>query len=349
MKNEDKKNKESKLEKKGIFRALPQREDNYLDHQRQLIYAIYVRMVSMAILSNLLGISGAFDPFFTITNSVFLVMILMVAGAYLARKISVTKTIAFSAIILHTFISIDIWYSAFVPMLKDNTMVILINMLILTVNMIFSLATYQIRLTQMLNTISVVTYVVCVIVTGDESLRNYSIMMLILLAFIYFISFRIAKNGEHLVNVNKTLQKDEAELLQVLRINKKQIKAYVALAKEQRDVNETTNLFYLLGDVSQRNVVDNVMRYVKDQELRKHHMENIFPELSPSELEICQLILKDKKLSEICILLDKTESNITTQRANIRKKLGMKPTQNLQEILEERIKACEENDGKVVE
>lgn len=327
---------------KNIFCSLLKREDNYLDHQRQLIYAIYVVMVSMAILSNILGISGAFDPFFTATNCVFLTMILVVAGIYLAHKISITKTIAFSAIILHTFISIDIWYSAFVPMLKDNTMVILINMLILTVNMIFSLATYQIRLTQMLNTISVVTYVVCVVVTGDESLRNYFIMMLIILAFIYFISFRIAKNGEHLVNVNKALRKEEAELLQVLRINKKQIRAYVALAREQRDVNETTNLFHLLGDVSQRNVVDNVMRYVKDQELRKHRIENIFPELSPSELEICQLILKDKKLSEICILLDKTESNITTQRANIRKKLGMLPSQNLQEILEERIKASDE-------
>lgn len=343
MKGEEKKYKDLKswFATKKVIRSLLQREDNYLDHQRQLMYALYVIMVSLAILSNILGISGAFDPFFTASNCVFLTLILVVAGTYLAHKIPILKAIAFSALILHTFISVDVLYSAFVPMLKDNKMVILVNMLILSVNMIFSLATYQIRLTQMLNFISLVTYIICVVVTGDESLRNYFIMMLMIFIFIGIISFRIAKNGEHLVNVNKALQKDEAELLQVLRINKKQIKAYVSLAKEQRDVNETTNLFHLLGDVSQKNVVDNVMRYVKDQELRKLHIENIFPELSPSELEICQLILKDKKLSEICILLDKTESNVTTQRANIRKKLGMQPSQNLQEILEERIKASE--------
>lgn len=344
MKGEEKNYKDLKswFATKKVIRSLLQREDNYLDHQRQLMYALYVIMVSLAILSNILGISGAFDPFFTASNCVFLTLILVVAGTYLAHKIPILKAIAFSALILHTFISVDVLYSAFVPMLKDNKMVILVNMLILSVNMIFSLATYQIRLTQMLNFISLVTYIICVVVTGDESLRNYFIMMLMIFIFIGIISFRIAKNGEHLVNVNKALQKDEAELLQVLRINKKQIKAYVSLAKEQRDVNETTNLFHLLGDVSQKNVVDNVMRYVKDQELRKLHIENIFPELSPSELEICQLILKDKKLSEICILLDKTESNVTTQRANIRKKLGMQPSQNLQEILEERIKASEE-------
>lgn len=313
------------------------KEGSYLDHQRQLIYAIYVVMLSMGILSNILGISGAFDPFFTATNCVFLFMILTVAGAYLAHKMSITRTIALSAVIMHTFISIDILYSAFVPMVKDNTMVILVNMLILTVNMIFSLATYQIRLTQMLNVISLVTYVVCVVVTGDESLRNYFIMMLLILVFISVISIRIAKNGEHLVNANKTLQKEEAELMQVLRINKKQIRAYVALAKEQRDVNETTNLFYLLGEVSQKNVIDNVLRYVNAQKLDKQRIASVFPELSPSELEICYLILQNKKLAEICSLLNKSGSNITTHRANIRKKLGMNPSQNLQEILQMRM------------
>lgn len=312
-------------------------EDNYLDHQRQLIYAIYVVILSLGILSNLLGISGAFDPFFTATNSVFLIMILVVAGLYLAHKISIVKTIAFSAIVMHVFISMDIWYSAFVPMLKDNTMVILINMLILVINMIFSLATYQIRLTQLLNVISLVTYIACVVITGDESLRNYFIMMLLILIFISFVSFRIAKNGEHLLNVNKALQKDEAELLQVLRINKKQVKAYVALAKEQRDVNETTNLFHLLGEVPQKRLVDNVMRFVNAQKIDKQRIASVFPELTPSELEICYLILQDKKLSEISALLNKSDSNITSHRANIRKKLGMSSSQNLQEILQVRM------------
>lgn len=106
-------------------------------------------------------------------------------------------------------------------------------------------------------------------------------MMLLILIFISVISFRIAKNSEHLLNANKSLQKDEAELMQVLRINKKQIKAYVALAKEQRDVNETTNLFYLLGEVSQKNVIDNVMRYVNAQKFDKQRVSAAFSPMSP--------------------------------------------------------------------
>ena len=76
------------------------------------------------------------------------------------------------------------------------------------------------------------------------------------------------------------------------------------------------------------------------QKMQKTHqnLERVFPELSSSEREICYLILQNKKLSEIGILLNKTESNITTQRGNIRKKLGMNPSDNLQKVLEKRIR-----------
>lgn len=37
------------------------------------------------------------------------------------------------------------------------------------------------------------------------------------------------------------------------------------------------------------------------------------------------------------MLLNKSESNITTQRANIRKKLGMGSADNLKKVLEKRI------------
>ena len=127
------------------------------------------------------------------------------------------------------------------------------------------------------------------------------------------------------------------ELLQVLKINKKQIKAYVALAKERHDVKLTAHLLDLLGEASQKNVIDNVMQYLQTRELSKQNIERVFPELSASEQEICYLILQNRKLSEICTLLNKSESNITTQRANIRKKLGMGSADNLKKVLEKRI------------
>lgn len=318
--------------------SLLKRESNYLDRQRQWLLVCFAVMLYLGILSNILGLSGAFDPFFTASNIVFLVVVVSSFAAYLLGKIGVVKGITFLAVATHVFIGMDILYSAFVPTLKDNTMVILINMLILAGNMFFSLAAYQARLTRWLVGIALGVYLVCVIVTGNESLRNYFFMMLLILLFISVLSLGIARNGEYLVNANKILQREEEELLQVLRINKKQIKAYVALAKERHDVKQTEHLLDLLGEASQKNVIDNVLQYIQTRELSKQNLERVFPELSSSEREICYLILQNKKLSEIGILLNKTESNITTQRGNIRKKLGMNPSDNLQKVLEKRIR-----------
>lgn len=318
--------------------SLLKRESNYLDRQRQWLLVCFAVMLYLGILSNILGLSGAFDPFFTASNIVFLVVVVSSFAAYLLGKIEVVKGITFLAVATQVFIGMDILYSAFVPTLKDNTMVILINMLILAGNMFFSLAAYQARLTRWLVGIALGVYLVCVIVTGNESLRNYFFMMLLILLFISVLSLGIARNGEYLVNANKILQREEEELLQVLRINKKQIKAYVALAKERHDVKQTEHLLDLLGEASQKNVIDNVLQYIQTRELSKQNLERVFPELSSSEREICYLILQNKKLSEIGILLNKKESNITTQRGNIRKKLGMNPSDNLQKVLEKRIR-----------
>lgn len=326
----------TKLRRLGF--SLLKRESNYLDRQRQWLLVCFAVMLSLGILSNILGVSGAFDPFFTASNIVFLVVVVSSFAAYLLGKIGVVKGITFLAVATQVFIGMDILYSAFVPTLKDNTMVILINMLILAGNMFFSLAAYQARLTRWLVGIALGVYLVCVIVTGNESLRNYFFMMLLILLFISVLSLGIARNGEYLVNANKILQREEEELLQVLRINKKQIKAYVALAKERHDVKQTEHLLDLLGEASQKNVIDNVLQYIQTRELSKQNLERVFPELSSSEREICYLILQNKKLSEIGILLNKTESNITTQRGNIRKKLGMNPSDNLQKVLEKRIR-----------
>lgn len=326
----------TKLRRLGL--SLLKRESNYLDCQRQWLLVCFAVMLSLGILSNILGVSGAFDPFFTASNIVFLVVVVSSFAAYLLGKIGVVKGITFLAVATQVFIGMDILYSAFVPTLKDNTMVILINMLILAGNMFFSLAAYQARLTRWLVGIALGVYLVCVIVTGNESLRNYFFMMLLILLFISVLSLGIARNGEYLVNANKILQREEEELLQVLRINKKQIKAYVALAKERHDVKQTEHLLDLLGEASQKNVIDNVLQYIQTRELSKQNLERVFPELSSSEREICYLILQNKKLSEIGILLNKTESNITTQRGNIRKKLGMNPSDNLQKVLEKRIR-----------
>lgn len=62
MKMKEKNAKKSKIHQLGF--SFLKRESNYLDRQRQAILVCFSVMLSLGILSNILGFSGAFDPFF---------------------------------------------------------------------------------------------------------------------------------------------------------------------------------------------------------------------------------------------------------------------------------------------
>jgi len=91
----------------------------------------------------------------------------------------------------------------------------------------------------------------------------------------------------------------------------------------------------MLGEDLQRNVIANVSEYLSIRETGMLEMETLFPELSVSERKVCRLILQGKQQSDICSILDKKESNISSTRTHIR--LGMQPSDNLRKVLQERI------------
>lgn len=71
-------------------------------------------------------------------------------------------------------------------------------------------------------------------------------------------------------------------------------------------------------------------------------LRTVFPELSPSELSICRLIVQDKTVSQISEILHRSSGNITSQRSNIRSKLKLEKNDNLKEVLLERMREYEE-------
>ena len=75
---------------------------------------------------------------------------------------------------------------------------------------------------------------------------------------------------------------------------------------------------------------------MKTSELSKKAWDLVCTVLTNSERVICQMVLEGKMLKEICIELNKSESNITSQRSHIRKKLNMDRKDDLRRELEKR-------------
>lgn len=82
----------------------------------------------------------------------------------------------------------------------------------------------------------------------------------------------------------------------------------------------------------------NVARMINNERMsQQDKISKCFPQLSPTELSVCQLVVTGHSQKDIARILDKTESNISTVRGNIRRKLNLDTSQDLRGYLTEAI------------
>lgn len=312
-----------------------------LNQRRQRLAVWYVPILVLGALSDLLELSGSFDIFYKFTNSILLLLTLLWSTCYIVKKMSILRTVSLLSSTTQVLISIDTVYCAFTPAVPHTQMVILVNILILTANTMFSVATYQ-GITILINVvISIVTFFVCMLFTNGHDFQQYAVMVVLVFAYIGILGLHIARISVQLQDENETIKQEEEELMHVLRLNKEQLKLYIELAKKEQSEDETLLILNKFSDKTQKYVVDNVMKYVKAQATTSKQIEESFPELSSSERDIVQLILRGYKLGSICTILNKSESNINTQRANIRRKLRLQSADNLNDALQKRMMKIE--------
>ena len=317
------------------------KEKSLLNQRRQRLAVWYVPILVLGALSDLLKLSGSFDIFYKFTNSILLLLTLLWSTCYIVKKMSILRTVSLLSSTTQVLISIDTVYCAFTPAVPHTQMVIFVNILILTANTMFSVATYQ-GITILTNVvISIVTFFVCMLFTNGHDFQQYAVMVLLVFAYIGILGLHIARISEQLQDENETIKQEEEELMHVLRLNKEQLKLYIELAKKEQSEDETLLILNKFSEKTQKYVVDNVMKYVKAQATTSKQIEESFPELSSSERDIVQLILRGYKLGSICTMLNKSESNINTQRANIRRKLRLQSADNLNDALQKRMMKIE--------
>lgn len=127
------------------------------------------------------------------------------------------------------------------------------------------------------------------------------------------------------------------ELRQPRQMREEERKALHLLADLKDDEkNMAVNLMSRLSPEQQKNILDLAAEQLKTSEESKRAWELVCAELTNSERVICQMVLEGKMLKEICIELNKSESNITSQRSHIRKKLNMDRKDDLRRELEKR-------------
>lgn len=314
-----------------------EKEKSFFGRQQFIVLVYYFTLLVIGLGMNLLDLTGPQKSFNFILNCSCIFVVTILFAIYLAGKLSLPRTLGLMTIASQLSTSVEMVHCAFIPD-EYHLMLIVGNIVLLTANVMVSMIAYLEYTPYILSFIGIGTYTASIFITGDETLLNFFGLYLAIFITLCVLGNRLVKNVRTLHKENADLKKDEESLFNVLKLEKEQVKAYISLAQETHGIETTGSLLDMLGEDAQKNVIANVRNYLLVQDTEKAEMERLFPELSYSEREVCGMILQGKKLREICSLLGKTETNINSTRAHIRKKLGLAATDNLSDALQTRVR-----------
>lgn len=318
-----------------LSKPFKEREKSFFGRQQFIILVYYFALLVIGLGMNLLDLTGPQKSFNFILNCSCIFIVTVLFATYLVGKLSLSWTLGLMTIASQLSTSVEMIHCAFISD-EYHLMLIVGNIVLLTANVMVSMIAYLEYNSYILSFIGIGAYTASIFITGNDTLLNFFGLYLAIFVILCVLGNRLVKNVRTLHKENADLKKEEESLFNVLKLEKEQVKAYIDLAQEAHGIETTGSLLDLLGEDARKNVIANVRRYLLVQDTEKVEMERLFPELSHSEREVCGMILQGKKLGEICSLLGKTETNINSTRAHIRKKLGLAATDNLSNALHAR-------------
>ena len=122
-------------------------------------------------------------------------------------------------------------------------------------------------------------------------------------------------------------------LLATFRMTKTELLAYIQLGRGGMEDKDITNFFDHLDERTEANLIKAVKQRVAQRRMQHADISAVLPTLTPTEQEVCRLIIGGKTILEIASILNKTPNNISTVHIHIRKKLGLATTDDLRESL----------------
>lgn len=308
------------------------------ERNRFYIYMYITLLLVIAIPLNLIGFTGPNELFYIYANSINLLTGILIFVLLYMQKIKLETSISALLIANQIEIALESIYCAINPSIY-NSHLIVGNLVLSTIIIMLSILAYIRNLPLIISIISMGIYGTCILISDNEILQNFFMLYVLIFACLSLLGKKLIVTIQKLEAENTNLKNDEAEMLRILRINKPQIKAYIEFSKKKESTTEEMEkLLELIGERSQRNIINTVSNYLAEKHTKITIVAKTFPELTLSEVEIARLIIQGKKLKEICEILKKTENNITAHRGHIRKKLGLKPNENLQMALTERLR-----------
>lgn len=146
--------------------------------------------------------------------------------------------------------------------------------------------------------------------------------------------------GEMIRRGIKSMQRENADyhstlnrVLSTFHMTKTELLAYIQLGRGEQSEKDINDFFNRLDERTEANLIRAVEQRVAQRKMQHADISAVLPTLTPTEQEVCRLIIGGKTIIEIASILHKNANNVSSVRIHIRKKLGLATGKDLREAL----------------
>lgn len=312
-------------------------KDDAIERQRLITYLVATGLVVVGMTMHLSNILGANAPVLRSLSLVILLACVVTFILWMADKVKVRTAFNITSVLIQLIQTAKILFISIGLGQKFDHLVVMngvISMMLMTLLAI----SYMPKMTIGVGVANALTLIAAGFINDSRVLWQYIILIIMFTFFFTIMADLMYRNVKQIKDENIQFQTSEQNFLNNVRLNRKEIRAYLAMCRTENPADEETDrLFGMLSEKSQRNVINAVERKKALDNSREDDIKAAFPDFTPMELEVSRLILQGMKLSQIINITGKSESNISVVRSRIRKKLGLASGEDLYDALQNKI------------
>lgn len=312
---------------------LDRRSHNW--QQRMCLITFLMLSLSVVVLGvpmHFIGMIGRCDTILYTISAMSWAATLTILIMYLTQRMRLTVAISSFGILTQLAESARIVYVAMErPDGFEETIVF--NQVISLALIIYMVMAAVRHMPTILAIMSIATITSAYLYTDGEINRQIVVIFVIVEIFTCILGEMIRRGIRSMQRENADYHSTLNRVLSTFHMTKTELLAYIQLGRGGQSEKDINDFFDHLDERTEANLIRAVEQRVAQRKMQHADISAIIPTLTPTEQEVCRLIIGGKTIIEIASILHKNANNVSTVRIHIRKKLGLAAGKDLREAL----------------
>ncbi|WP_373172413.1 LuxR C-terminal-related transcriptional regulator [Prevotella merdae] len=311
---------------------LDRRSHNWQQRMCLITFLMLSLSVVLGVPMHFIGMIGRCDTILYTISAMSWAATLTILIMYLTQRMRLTVAISSFGILTQLAESARIVYVAMErPDGFEETIVF--NLVISLALIIYMVMAAVRHMPTILAIMSIATITSAYLYTDGEINRQIVVIFVIVEIFTCILGEMIRRGIRSMQRENADYHSTLNRVLSTFHMTKTELLAYIQLGRGEQSDKDITDFFNRLDERTEANLIRAVEQRVAQRKMQHADISAVLPTLTPTEQEVCRLIIGGKTIIEIASILHKNANNVSSVRIHIRKKLGLATGKDLREAL----------------